>query len=153
MLGMRMISIYVDHMQAQHTTARSKSKTILSPNLDQRIATLAFAAHDQAIRRVMREAVPHSRRTEVLKEMGDFVGHPISIHMFNAWIAPGRERARFPLVYVEAFCRATGDDSLKRLVLGPALRDLLELGERAAVILHSQARTDEKRKGDAACVR
>lgn len=70
--------------------------------------------------------------------------------MFNAWIAPGRARARFPLVYVEAFCRATGDDSLKRLILGPALRELLELGERAAVILHSHARANEKANGDKA---
>ncbi|SRR6266404_2288662 len=138
---------------AQVNTTESGRKTILSPTLDQRVATLAFSSLDQAIRSAMREAVPYSCRSEICKKMSDFVGHPISIHMFNAWIAPGRERARFPLIYVEAFCRATGDDRLKRLMLGPALRDLLELGERAAVILHSQARTDEKRNGDGACER
>ena len=136
---------------AHDTTPRAACKTILSPTLDQRIANLAFAAHDQAIRRAMHEAVPYSRRPEVCKKMSEFVGHTISIHMFNAWIAPGRERSRFPLVYVEAFCRATGNDTLKRLMLGPELRGLLELGERAAAILHSQVRVEEKTKRDEAC--
>lgn len=130
----------------QTTTPTAVCKTILSPTFDQRVATLAFASYDQAIRRTMREAVPYSRRHEVCKKMSDFVGHQISIHMLNAWIAPGRERTRFPVVYVEAFCRATGDDRLKRLILGPALRELLELGERAAAIILSQARTDDNKE-------
>ncbi len=95
--------------------------------------------------------------------MSDDTGQSISIHMLNAWLAPGRELARFPVVYVEAFCRAVGDDTLKRLILGPELLEMLELGERAAAILDERARRrllkvpgdalpiGEKRNGNGSC--
>jgi hypothetical protein len=95
--------------------------------------------------------------------MSDDTGQSISIHMLNAWLAPGRELARFPVVYVEAFCRAVGDDTLKRLILGPQLLEMLELGERAAAILDDRVRrrvlevpgkgisTGEKRNGNGSC--
>src|SRR6266487_1687010 len=153
-------------MQTQRTTTDSDRKTISGPILERgenRAALDAFIQHDANIREALDSSVRHLGRKEVHARMEKITGRTISIHMLNAWLAPGSSRALFPVVYVEAFCEATGCDALKRLVLGAQLRELLELGERAAVILDERARrrvlkvprsgaaANEKRNGNGSC--
>src|SRR6266567_642599 len=106
----------------QHTTSEPQRKTILRPifGRGQDSAALdAFARHDANIREALDSSVRHLGRKEVRDRMEKITGRTISIHMLNAWLAPGSSRALFPVVYVEAFCEATGCDALKRLVVGP----------------------------------
>jgi hypothetical protein len=148
-------------MQVQHNTTDCPAKTISGPILASSRPDSAFAARDQKLRRILDEAVPRSCRPDISKKMSDITGQTISVHMLNAWLAPGRALARFPVVFVEAFCAATGDDALKRFILGPELLEILELGERAAAILDERARrrvlkvpsNGEKRNGNGACAR
>jgi len=95
---------------------------------------------DSDVRKTLRVSIHGLSRDQVCEQMSEELGCPISVHMLNSWIAPGRKLARFPVIFVEAFCRATGCDALKRLLLGPRLCELLELGERAAAILDERAR-------------
>ena len=153
---------------SQSTTISGPRKTILKPIFEHgedRVTLDAFVRHDAGIREELDSSVRCLGRKEVLNRMEKITGRTISIHMLNAWLAPGSSRALFPVVYVEAFCEATGCDALKRLILGPQLRALLELGERAAVILDERARlrvlkvpsngipADQKRNGNGACAR
>jgi len=83
----------------------------------------------------------HRTGKEVTGErMTEFLGRRITASMLSDFAAESKAGARFPVIYVEAFCRATGDDTLKRLILGPELLEMLELGERAAAILDERAR-------------
>jgi hypothetical protein len=151
-------------MQAQHTTADLKGKAIVSPILaDSRKRQLSN--FDAKIRRTLDDSIRRSGgRPQIRVRMCGLTGHSISINMLNQWLAPGRELARFPVLYVDAFCEATGDDTLKRLILGPELRQKLELGERAAAILDQRAQhillrvgmqtqTEEERNGNGSCER
>jgi hypothetical protein len=123
----------------QDTTSERQCKAILSPVLaDSRKKELL--ALDAKIRRTLDDSIRQSGgREKVRIRVCELTGHSISINTLNQWLAPGRELARFPLVYVAAFCEATGNDALKRLMLGPELRQKLELGERAAAILDERA--------------
>jgi hypothetical protein len=92
------------------------------------------------------------------------VGCKVSPRMLYRFTAPS-ELTRFPAAWVDAFCRVAGDDLLKRLLLGPELRELLELGERAAEILNERAQrrvlwvpcngspADKRKNGDESCAR
>ena len=125
-----------------NTTNECKGKTIFSPVFDRQHKSANFSQLDARIREVLNEGVGVSgkSREQFSDSMSELIGHAISVHMLNSWLAPGRERSRFPLAYTEAFCQVAGSDALKRLVLGPQLCELLELGERAASILDSKAR-------------
>jgi hypothetical protein len=128
---------------AQHTTIEPQRNTILRPIFEHgedRTTLDAFARHDARIRATLDDSVRRLGRKEICGRMEKITGRTISIHMLNAWLAPGSSRALFPAVYVKAFCEATGCDALKRLILGPRLSELLELGERAAAILDERAR-------------
>lgn len=152
---------------SQHTTSEPQRKTILSPFFERgdRAALDAFTLRDAKLRATLQASVERWGRKEVLHRMEKITGRKLSIHMFNAWLAPGSARALFPIVYVEAFCEATDCDALKRLILGPELCELLELGERAAVILDERARrrvlkipsgvlsADQKKNGNGTCAR
>ncbi len=80
-----------------------------------------------------------NKRLKVAEGMSRELGKPITVSMLNDFVRETKKGARFPALYVDAFCRVTGDDTLKRFILGPALSQLLELGERAAVILSDRA--------------
>src|SRR5712691_13068381 len=123
------------------------------------IETFDLASIDRGVRQTMDRGIDGSglSREQVADRMG------ISVHQLNAWIAPNRQGSRFPCVLLSLFCEATGSDALKRLILGPQLRELLELGEHAAAILDERARrrvlkvprdgaaADKKRNGNGSC--
>jgi hypothetical protein len=149
-------------MQTQRTTTDSDRKTISSQILERgegRAALDVFMRRDARFRAVLDDSIRRLGRKEVRARMEKITGRTISIHMLNAWLAPGSSRALFPVAYVEAFCEATGCDALKRLILGPQLCELLELGERAAAILDERARRrvlkipGEKGNGNGSCAR
>jgi hypothetical protein len=99
----------------------------------------------------------------IAKRMTEFLGRPITVSMLSDFASESKAGARFPVVYIESFCRATGDDTLKRLVLGSELLEMLELGERAAALLGEGARrrvlkiptnrfpSGERRNGHTSC--
>jgi len=99
---------------------------------------------------------------QVAAELSVALGHKVSARMLYRFTAPS-EQASFPAAWVAAFCEVTGDDALKRLILGPQLCELLELGERAAAILDDRARRQlinvpgngirVKRNGSGSCAR
>jgi hypothetical protein len=81
-------------------------------------------------------------RAEIAAEMSTILGVEIKPSALNLWTAPSRPESRFPCIFADAFCRATGDDRLQRFLLGPRLCGLLEVGE--SVIRVSQ-RLGERR--------
>jgi hypothetical protein len=152
----------------QNITISEPRKTILSPILEHfenREVLDDLIRHDAKVRAALNDSARHLGRKEIRDQMEKLTGNPISIHMLNAWLAPGKSRALFPVIYIEAFCKATGCDALKRLLLGPELLEMLELGERAAAILNDRARRQvlkipgdvhlvgEKRNGNGTCAR
>jgi hypothetical protein len=62
--------------------------------------------------------------------MSAIMGRKISKQMLDGYAAPSKEAARFPAAYTPAFCKATGDDRLLRLLLTPQLLTLIEIVER-----------------------
>ncbi len=85
--------------------------------------------------RAILKRVSKNRREPIRRAMSDLLGREITIHIFDQWCAEGRHAARFPLAYVDAFCRASGDDSLRLFVLGPELCQVLKLGQHTAALL------------------
>ncbi len=52
------------------------------------------------------------KRWEIAGRMGEYAGAEITESMLNAWTAESKEGHRFPLEFLPAFCRATGDYTL-----------------------------------------
>jgi hypothetical protein len=101
----------------------------------------AFASHYAALQKEIRKAVRRQPKSQdqVAEEMTDLLGCTVTTRMLYSWTASSRS-AKFPLAYLDVFCKVVGDDTLKRLILGPELREMLELGERAAAILDDRVR-------------
>lgn len=71
---------------------------------------------DQAVRSIISHALklaPLSREL-VAGRMSEILGVSISKAQIDAWSAESKENHRFPVVYVHAFCLATGDYGLMR---------------------------------------
>src|SRR5260370_9330637 len=125
------------------------------------VETFDLDSLDRRVRQTMDRDIDRSGRSR--EQVADRMG--VSVHQLNAWLAPSRRNSRFPCVLLSLFCEATGSDALKRLILGPQLCELLELGERAAAILDERARrrvlktptngfsAGRKRNGSASCAR
>jgi hypothetical protein len=130
---------------AQDTIANSPRKAIFGGIIDgPRIGPAALAylgdqtsQADTAIRRVLSDVIRDSRlsREEICARMSDLAGWRVTPSMLNSWTAPGRRSSRFPALLVDSFCRATGDNSLKRLLLGMELCGVLQLGEIVSRLL------------------
>src|SRR5690348_7775799 len=91
-------------------------------------------AYDAQVRAILKQ-VSKNRREAIRRAMSDLLGREITLHIFNQWCAEGRHAARFPIAYTDAFCRASGDDSLRLFVLGPELCQVLKLGQHTAALL------------------
>jgi hypothetical protein len=92
---------------------------------------------DGELRRIVARAIhrcPKSR-DQIADELTRCVGATVTVHMLNNYTAEGKRPARFPAAWVLPFCVVTNDDSLQRLVLGPRLAKLLELGEKTLAAL------------------
>lgn len=97
--------------------------SIVAENADKR---------DHAIRSLVARVIHESSksRAQIVEEMSALLGQRISIFMLNDFSAGSKKQVRFPLAYVEAFCRVVGDDRLRRLALDDRMNRLLDLGER-----------------------
>jgi hypothetical protein len=88
--------------------------------------------HDLNLRTLMSEILhrcPKSR-DQIADEMSAITGRRITKQMLDGYAAPSKEAARFPAAFAPAFCKATGDDRLLRLLLPPQLLTLIEIVER-----------------------
>jgi hypothetical protein len=85
------------------------------------------------IRHLMSEAMTRCKKTapEVAKEMSERLGRPITGSMIYELTRNGLPQPEIRLLasWVLAFCESTNDDRLQRLLAGPRLRELIELGE------------------------
>jgi hypothetical protein len=55
---------------------------------------------------------------------------PISERMLNDWTAESKKPARFPAIFIKAFCDVTGSDELQRFFMSPRDLKLVEFAER-----------------------
>lgn len=62
------------------------------------------------------KACPLSRDM-VAARMNELLGMEISKSQLNSWTAESRDQHRFPLVYAAAFCEATGNVNILRIVV------------------------------------
>jgi len=103
---------------------------------------------EEETRRLLGKAfhLSRKRRREVAQEMSELLGQSVTesklyefTRTFNKEpresgeiLKKERGEVRFPAAWVCAFCEATGCDELARFVMGPRLRELVELGERVS---------------------
>jgi hypothetical protein len=90
------------------------------------------------VRGVLVEAIRKSgkSRPQIADEMARLVGRDITERSLNAWTAESKEDHRWPAELTRAFCSATGDDRLLRVlaeaaglrVINDIESHLLELG-------------------------
>ena len=115
------------------TEPRENAIAISGSILDRPSNQAAFE-YDAQVRAILKR-VSKNRREAIRRVMSNLLGREITLHVFNQWCAEGRHATRFPLAYLDAFCRASGDDSLRLFVLGPELCQVLKLGQQAAAVL------------------
>lgn len=86
---------------------------------------------DTTVRRLINAAIDRCGKTrhEIAAEMSKSLGVTVTKAMLDGWVSEHKRRLRFPVAFVEAFCRATGDDQLQRFSLGRRLRRALVVGE------------------------
>lgn len=100
------------------------------------VAPLTVASDiDSAIRCLLAESIrrcPKSRE-QIAEQMSALTGQGITKVMLNDYVARSKS-ARFPAVFVMAFCAVVGDDRLQRFLLDRRLRNLLELGEHSVEV-------------------
>ena len=90
------------------------------------------ADHDLKLRTLIADILhgcPKSR-DQIADEMSAITGRKITKQMLDGYVAPSKDAARFPAAFVPAFCKATGDDRLLRLLLTPQMLTLIEIVER-----------------------
>ncbi len=107
---------------------------------------LPASEHDLAIRQLLALIIRDcaKSRAQIADAMEAISGLKVTVSMLNLWTAPSRVETRFPCVFVHPFCEATGDDRLRRFLLGPRLRGLLEVGESVVRVSHKLAERREK---------
>jgi len=105
---------------------------------------------EEETRRLLGKAfhLSRKRRREVAREMTELLGQSVTesklyefTRTFNREpresgeiLKKERGEVRFPAAWVSAFCEATGCDELARFVMGPRLRELVELGEQVSTM-------------------
>jgi hypothetical protein len=80
------------------------------------VSTAGKSSIDAAIRAIITASLKRAAgsRYEMAARMSEILGVEITKAMLDSWSAESKENHRFPLVYVAAFCQATGDYSLVR---------------------------------------
>jgi hypothetical protein len=91
----------------------------------------AIDLQDRAIRVLITEVMRSSRksREQIAEEMSRLAGVSITVSMLNDYAAESKKQTRFPASFTAAFCTATQDDRLRKLLLGAHLRQVLAVGE------------------------
>jgi hypothetical protein len=69
---------------------------------------------DATLRSIISDSLKHSplSRWEVAGKMSEILGTEITKSQIDSWSAESKDGHRFPLIYIDAFCRASGDKSL-----------------------------------------
>jgi hypothetical protein len=62
---------------------------------------------------------PYSRHGIVVR-MSEITGKEITYHALNSWTAESKDQHRFPAEFLSAFCQATGDYSILKLIANAA---------------------------------
>lgn len=103
---------------------------------------------EATLRELASAALKHTRRSryEVAAEMSRLLGREITKSQLDSWSAESKEQHRFPLVYINAFCEATGDRQILRLLAEKAGGYFIE-GEDA---LYTELGRLEQRKKELA---
>lgn len=88
--------------------------------------------HDAAIRKLLTEVMRScsKSRAQIAEEMSRLTGLHITANMLYGYSAKDRRPARFPAVFVPAFCKATGDFRLQKMLLDARMTQLVETVER-----------------------
>ncbi len=86
---------------------------------------------DSTLRELLSKLIKQSpkKRPQIAEEMSKHTGQQISLSMLNDWTSEYHKTARFPAVFIEAFCEVVGSDVLQRHVMGARLRGVVELRE------------------------
>ena len=100
----------IDIFEVIETLSRKQSEVLDTQ------PTQGKASIDVAIRSIITAALKRSplSRFEVAAKMSEILGVEITKAQLDAWSAESKENHRFPLVYIGAFCQATGDYALPR---------------------------------------
>jgi len=87
-----------------------------------------------SIRELVARALKHcsklKKRPQVVSELNMLTRLGVTENMLSDWASPSKKGLRFPASLIGAFCEATRCDELARFVMGPRLRELVEVGER-----------------------
>jgi hypothetical protein len=97
---------------------------------------------DDVLRTLLSDALNRSSKThaQIAEELTLHAGQRISKHMLDDWTAESKKRARFPAALIEPLCAVLLDDRLQRHVMGPRLRELVQLGEQVCCMRESGQR-------------
>jgi hypothetical protein len=103
---------------------------------------------DAAVRSFIRKLLHNAPAGEegASEQMTLSLGRKVTKYMLRQWTAPSRQAARFPLAYVDALCKAVGDDTLRLVTLTRKQAEFLELGKIAFEVLSTAARERLLRK-------
>jgi hypothetical protein len=86
---------------------------------------------DLAVRNCLTESIRQcsKSREQLADELSELTGRLVSVAHLNDWCAPSKHQFRFPASHILAFCKATGDNSLSRLLLTPRDAAMIRLAE------------------------
>lgn len=89
-----------------------------------------MADPNQTLKKLLTQLIKESKRDRaaIAAAMSRHTGCRVSTRMLFDWSA-SRKQARLPAAFVEAFCKALGDDRLQRHIMGERLRRALAVGE------------------------
>lgn len=86
-----------------------------------------------AVRRAVKLAIRASPRSreQICQELSARIGRQVTVRMLDDFTAPSKGGARFPAAWVAAFCEATVDRRLQRLLVDPEIDAALKVIEFA----------------------
>jgi hypothetical protein len=100
---------------------------------------------DTVLREQLRRVLKNRDRRQIAAALTSALGVAVSVHMINLWCADRRGCYRFPACYVDALCRAVGNDELRLALLSDELRAALEIGQRALYLLKADSQRARRR--------
>ncbi len=106
----------------------------------------SYQIHSQ-IKDVISEALKKSRfsRHQVAARMSEVLDSDITKSQLDSWSAESKEFHRFPAEYVPAFCYASEETSLLRVIVGP-VRGVQLIVDQDAIKLQIAKLDDELKK-------
>jgi hypothetical protein len=98
---------------------------------DQRIGSVDPEKRDP-LRSLIAEMIRQSgkSRAQIVEQMSDRLGYPVSLHTLNDCTSQGKVIARFPAEWIRSFDEVLGSDRLERFIISPRLLRLIEYAER-----------------------